>query len=133
MSASDAKKASYFFASFLTNFLFLFSLRVPSHEKLYPEMRECHTYFFKSSTDMYSRSICFARSMSAASARIQIDMRGRGTLGSLRMCQHTKWAEKAKQTSLDSARETLVTLGVIVFQTNLKFDGLYKVAALLAS
>ena len=27
MSASDAKKASYFFASFLTSFLFLFSLR----------------------------------------------------------------------------------------------------------
>ena len=37
------------------------------------------------------------------------------------------------QTPLDSARETLITLGVIVFETNLKFDGLYKVAALLAS
>ena len=41
------------------------------------------THFFKSSTDMYSRSICLARSISAASARMQMDMRGRGTLGSL--------------------------------------------------
>ena len=46
------------------------------------DARKC-TYFFKSSTDMYSRSICLARSMSAASARMQMDMRGRGTLGSL--------------------------------------------------
>ena len=41
------------------------------------------TNFFKSSTDMYSRSICLARSMSAASARMQIDILGRGTFGSL--------------------------------------------------
>ena len=41
------------------------------------------TYFFKSSTDLYSRSICLARSMSAASARMQMDMRGRGKWGSL--------------------------------------------------
>ena len=40
-------------------------------------------YLFKSSTDMFSNSICFARSISAASARMQIDMRGQGTLGSL--------------------------------------------------
>ena len=40
-------------------------------------------HFFKSSTDMYSRSICLARSISLASARMQMDMRGRGTLGSL--------------------------------------------------
>lgn len=46
------------------------------------------THFFKSSTDMYSRSICLARSISAASARIQMDMRGRGTLGSLTKCDH---------------------------------------------
>ena len=64
MRASEARNASYFLASFLTSFLFLLS-------------------FFKSSTDMYSRSICLARSMSAASARMQIDMRGRGTLGNL--------------------------------------------------
>jgi hypothetical protein len=45
--------------TFLTSFLFLLS-------------------FFKSSTDMYSSSMSLARSMSAASARMQMDMRGRG-------------------------------------------------------
>lgn len=44
---------------------------------------EAITHFFKSSTDLYSRSICLARSMSAASARMQMDMRGRGIWGSL--------------------------------------------------
>lgn len=50
--------------TFLTSFLFLLS-------------------FLRSSTDMYSSSMSLARSMSAASARMQIDMRGRGMLGSL--------------------------------------------------
>ena len=50
--------------------------------------RERSTHFFKSSTDMYSRSICLARSMSAASARMQMDMRGRGTWGSLEYGRH---------------------------------------------
>lgn len=40
--------------------------------------------------------------------------------------------ESTDQNPLDSARETLIALGVIVFQTNLKFNGLHKVAALLA-
>ena len=64
MSASEAKNVSYCLVSFLTSFLFLWS-------------------FFKSSRDLCSRSICFARSMSAASAKMQTDMRGRGTCGSL--------------------------------------------------
>ena len=54
---------------------------------LFVNMQVCmftqFTHFFKSSTDMYSRSICFARSISAASARMQMDIRGRGTFGSL--------------------------------------------------
>lgn len=33
---------------------------------------------------------------------------------------------------LDSSRETLITLGVIVLKTNLELDGLNEVAALLA-
>lgn len=77
--ASDARKASYFLASFLTSFLFLLSLQAFSADVRYGRM----THFFKSSTDMYSSSICLARSMSAASARMQMDIRGRGTLGSL--------------------------------------------------
>jgi hypothetical protein len=50
----------------------------------YPHDEFRVTYFFKSSTDIYSSSICLARSMSAASARMQMDMRGRGTWGSLK-------------------------------------------------
>lgn len=56
--------------------------------KLGRDEKEAGTHFFKSSTDIYSRSIVFARSISAASARMQIDIRGRGTLGSLDTHQH---------------------------------------------
>src|SRR5258705_9769868 len=82
INVSEDKKASYFLASFFTSFLFLFSLR---HDINANERRgeTLFTNFFKSSTDMYSRSICLARSMSAASARMQIDNLGRGTFGSL--------------------------------------------------
>jgi hypothetical protein len=41
------------------------------------------THFFRSSTLMYSSSICLARSMSAASPSRQIDILGLGTLGNL--------------------------------------------------
>lgn len=34
--------------------------------------------------------------------------------------------------ALDGARETLVTLGVVVLETNLELDGLDEVAPLLA-
>ena len=33
---------------------------------------------------------------------------------------------------LDSSRETLVPLGIVVLETDLQFDGLYKVAFFLA-
>ena len=70
--------------------------------------------------------------MSAASARMQMDMRGRGTLGSLFARQHAKnCAERKNQ--LDSARETLVALRVIIFQADLELDRLDEIAALLAS
>ena len=85
MRDSEARKASYFFASFLTSFLFLFNLEstvVWCQCTRVPKRYKC-THFFKSSADMYSRSICLARSMSAASARMQMDMRGRGTFASL--------------------------------------------------
>ena len=91
------------------------------------------TYFFRSSTDMYSSSICLARSMSAASARMQTDMRGRGTLGSL-----DDNSQKGSQmgwglsNALDSSRETLIPLRVVVLQANLQFDGLNEVTLFLA-
>ena len=45
--------------------------------------RTVGTYFLRSSTLMYSSSICLARSISAASPSRQIDILGRGILGNL--------------------------------------------------
>ena len=96
MRASEARKASYFLASFFTSFLFLLSLREDTRQNWKRGARtEDTTHFFKSSTDMYSRSIDLARSMSAASARMQMDMRGRGTLGNLNKIIRNM--QKAKQ------------------------------------
>ena len=73
--------------------------------------------------------------MSAASARMQMDMRGRGTWGSLEdgrldWCDTRDGGEN--KYALDGTRETLVTLGIVVLETNLELDGLNKVAPLLA-
>ena len=61
-----------------------------------------------------------------------MDMRGRGTLGSLFTPQHANTTKNCAD-KLDSARETLVTLRVIVLQADLELDRLDEVAALLAS
>ena len=60
---------------------------------------------------------------------MQMDMRGRGTLGSLdtlamRICR--------AHCALNGARETLVALRVVVLQANLEFDRLDELALLLA-
>ena len=72
--------------------------------------------------------------MSAASARMQMDMRGRGTWGSLQARIHVGCGIRLRKRgyALDGARETLVTLGVVVLETDLEFDRLDEVAALLA-
>ena len=88
-------------------------------------------YFLRSSTDMYSSSICLARSISAASARMQSDMRGRGTLGSLWSRSVNKRKERLVD-ALDGSGETFVPLGIVVLETDLQFNGLYKVALLFA-
>ena len=60
-----------------------------------------------------------------------MDMRGRGTLGSLRArAQHGAATRHGERHSLDGARETLVTLGVIVLEADLELDGLEEVALL---
>ena len=66
---------------------------------------------------------------------MQMDMRGRGTFGSLRR----RWSAHPADTkdtqqrdALDGARETLVALGVVVLETDLELDGLNEVALLLA-
>ena len=66
---------------------------------------------------------------------MQMDMRGRGTFGSLyaRKCDLVSCTVNATRAEHppDGTRETLVTLGVVVLQTNLQFDGLDEVATLL--
>ena len=64
--------------------------------------------------------------MSAASARMQMDILGRGTFGSLHVGQRPCTTGKMSSV-LDGSGETLVPLGVVVLQTNLQFDGLDKV------
>lgn len=44
----------------------------------------------------------------------------------------TRRSAKEFDCSLDSARETLVTLGIVVLQADLELDGLDEVATLLA-
>ena len=139
IKVSEARKASYFLASFLTNFLFLFNLieaimSISSCIWANPKTKH-KTYFFKSSTDMYSSSICLARSMSAASARMQIDIRGRGTLGSLnrsRERMNTKTNNTKRPHALDGSTETLIPLWVVILQTNLELDSFDEVALLFA-
>lgn len=64
-----------------------------------------------------------------------MDMRGRGTLGSLKEVNLIFFFKKKKKSKgvLDGSRETLVALGVVVLETNLELNGLDKVAFLLAS
>jgi hypothetical protein len=63
---------------------------------------------------------------------MQMDMRGRGTLGSLPRYQLVNAASKYERDLLDCARETLVALRVIILQTNLEFHRLDKFALLFA-
>lgn len=74
--------------------------------------------------------------MSAASARMQMDMRGRGTFGSLctRTCDLVSHTVRATQTdnALDGSRETLVTLRVVVLEADLKLNRLDEIPLLLA-
>jgi len=64
--------------------------------------------------------------MSAASARIQIDILGRGTFGSLHVGQCYLTSE-ITLSALDGSGETLVPLGVVVLQTDLQLDSLDEV------
>jgi hypothetical protein len=132
MSASDAKKASYFFASFLTSFLFLFNLQVPSIQKSHRTRREV------TRTSLNHPRTC-TPSQSASHDRCLLHQLGYR----LTCAGGAHWAACAgfstlndskthRKNPLDCARETLVALRVIVFQTNLELDSLHEVAALLA-
>lgn len=70
--------------------------------------------------------------MSAASARMQMDMRGRGTWGSLKGHVRRTAPPEHGFYALDGSGETLVPLGVVVLQADLELDGLNELALLLA-
>ena len=66
---------------------------------------------------------------------MQMDMRGRGTWGSLGEEAYGRQMGcrgKQMEHALDGTRETLVALGVVVLETNLELNGLDEVALLLA-
>jgi hypothetical protein len=60
---------------------------------------------------------------------MQIDMRGRGTLGNLQTRKRKKRYIITKL-SLYGSRETLITLRVIILQADLELDGLHEFALL---
>jgi hypothetical protein len=64
---------------------------------------------------------------------MQMDMRGRGTLGNLRGYQFANVPSEHGRDLLDGARETLVTLRIIVLQTDLELHRLNEVAVLFAA
>jgi len=73
--------------------------------------------------------------MSAASARMQIDIRGRGTLGSLNKNEeriNIKINNTKRPHALDGSTETFIPLWIVVLQPNLELDSLDEVALLLA-
>ena len=67
---------------------------------------------------------------------MQMDMRGRGTFGSLyaRKCDLVSCTVNATRAEHppDGTRETLVTLGVVVLKADLKLNRLHEVPLLLA-
>jgi hypothetical protein len=56
-------------------------------------------------------------------------MRGRGTLGNLKIRKWKKWCIIA-ECPLYGSRETFVTLRVIILQPDLELDGLHELALL---
>jgi hypothetical protein len=66
---------------------------------------------------------------------MQMDMRGRGTWGSLCHNQSAVRIGRVRRgvcDALDGSRETLIPLGVVVLEANLQFDGLDEVTFFFA-
>jgi hypothetical protein len=128
--ASEAKNASYFLASFLTSFLFLLSL-AKSCEK--------DTLFQKKDSlleiiDRHVLEINLLCTIDISGIGKNADGHARtGNVRKPRMADRQHVAQKRIiGVLLHGARETLVTLWVVVLETNLQFDGLYKVSLFLA-
>lgn len=79
-------------------------------------------YFFRSSTDIYSSSICLVRLKLAGSARMRWTFEAEGHLAACEFPSLLDSLIAKLMDILDSSRETLVTLGIVVLQTNLQFD-----------
>ena len=126
--ASDAKKASYFFASFLTSFLFLLSLGGEMNAGAKSER-------FCARTSSSRRRTC-TRGRFAWHGRYRRHQQGCKwtslAVGRLGVCERESdscTADNAGADSLYGSGETLISLWVVVFQTDLQFDGLDEVAA----
>ena len=131
MRASEAKKASYFLASFLTSFLFLLSLDSSSIYKF-----ACS---HKSLTSSNHRQTC-TRGQFALHDRYQQHQReckwtcaGGGHSGA--WTGHVNNSIRIRPVrvyALDGTRETLITLGVVVLETNLELDRLNEVTPVIS-
>ena len=139
MSVSDDRKASYFFASFLTSFLFLFSLcrgqinicsgaRAHDHCSLF-EIVDRHVL----KVDLFRTIDVRGISENANRHARTGDTRKPSTRDRSKSANtaHANTPTTIKN-ALDSARETLVALGVIVLEANLQLYRLDKVATFLA-
>ena len=126
--ASEAKKASYFFASFLTSFLFLLSLG--------PEISangETRDFVYKllQVIDRHVLEVDLLSTVNVSS--IGKDANRHPWPGDIRESANTnKTPVQLTAKTLDllyGSRETLVPLRVVIFQTDLQFDSLDKIAA----
>ena len=112
MRTSEARKASYFLASFLTSFLFLLSLSAA---------------FSTTTSRAYNDNLL----LQVINGHVlELDL-----LSTIDIVGIGKNADGHARTGdvgeLNSARETLVTLGIVVLETNLQLDGLDEVTLLL--
>ena len=111
MRASEARKASYFFASFFTSFLFLLSLRATGEDRYILRQEDALLQVINGHV-------------------LELDLLGTVDVGGIgeNADGHAGTGDVGE---LDGARETLVPLGVVVLETNLELDGLDEVTLLL--
>ena len=127
IKASEAMKASYFFASFLTSFLFLFSLGGEvsfggGYRRLCARTSSGHQQTCTRDRSVW-RGRCRRHQQECRSTSLVGER-----LGVCKVNQTTVHPRLRSWSSLDGPRKTLVPLGVVVFQTDLEFDGLNEVA-----
>ena len=100
---SEARKASCFIASFFTSFLFLFSLFECDENRQmgYSRDSEIHILFEVVNEHVLKLNL------------LEMEMRGRGTFGSLFASVNSTCIACRKRNLLDCSRETLISLRVV--------------------